>query len=459
MRNLALLGAVFLIANLALPSTAQAAGCGTAEVVKGKVEIKRGSQSAVPLAQGEKVCAGDQVTTAADSRVKLSMADGNVLNVNPGTSMKIETYENDATSAKKKVLLNVMYGKMRATVNQKYDGKSASGEPQLFQVKTKSAVAGVRGTDFLTSFAPKINKMEVITFEGKVEVGQAGPGGAIMNAVAVGAGQKTEASVGQPPAPPKAVPASELKQMDSNSQAGNAGERPQPNANAGSEGGDKEGDKKGANDQAAKGPEDQKQEGDGKKGAEGDGKNAGAEGGEKRAEGDGKKGGPEGGEKRAEGDGKKGGPEGDGKKNPEGNKRAEGDSKKGPDGGDKRSGGDRGQANNGGSASGGAAGGMPAGPGDSTSGGESGTTASAPASRMPASSMPAPSPGMMMPIDADTISGGLPAALPTTALPPPTFLPPIMPVYVPPTCDYCNQVVNTGPARVNVKICLPNQGC
>ncbi len=363
MKNLALIGAVFLSTNLALAATAEAAGCGTAEVVKGKVEVARGSKAPAALAQGEKVCAGDVVKTAAESRVKLSMEDGNVLNVNPGSSMKIEAYENDPASAKKKVLLNVMYGKMRATVNQKYDGKSASGEPQLFQVKTKSAVAGVRGTDFLTSFSPRINKMEVVTFEGKVEVGQLGPGGVLMNAIAVGAGQKTEATIGQPPAPPKAVPPAELNQVDSGSQTGPPGERPQPSTDA------------------KKGP---------------DGRSDGAK------QEPGSKGPNNEGDKRAGKDGNKG----------EGRAPAADD----PGSGSK-------------SASGGGG------------------------TRTPSGS------GMMMPIDTELIAGGPAASTPGGTMPPPMFMPPVMPVYQPPVCEFCNQAIQTGPARVNIRICLPNQGC
>jgi hypothetical protein len=205
--------AIAAIAIFSQPSKAASTNCGKAEVVKGDVKI-----NAKPLAEGEKVCQGDEIKTAADSRAKLVMEDGNVLNVNPSSGIKIESYANDG-GQKKKVLLNVMYGKMRATVNQKYDG-----EGQTFQVKTKSAVAGVRGTDFLTAFEPKGNKMQVVTFEGKVEVGKSGPGGSIMNSVMVGPGQKTEAGIGAPPAPPKAVPASELKEMNGSSMAdGNNG--------------------------------------------------------------------------------------------------------------------------------------------------------------------------------------------------------------------------------------------
>ena len=215
MRKHVLLSAA-IFAFVLFAQSAQASNCGKAEVVKGDVQVKRGSGAYSALKIGDQVCQGDEVKTAGESRTKLVMDDGNVLNVNPSSAIKIEAYVNDGGD-KKKVLLNVMYGKMRATVNQKYDGKSASGEPQTFQVKTKSAVAGVRGTDFLTGFEPKANKMQVVTFEGRVEVGKPGPGGSIMGSVFVGAGQKTEAAMGQPPAPPKAVPASELKSMDAGS--------------------------------------------------------------------------------------------------------------------------------------------------------------------------------------------------------------------------------------------------
>ena len=52
--------------------------------------------------------------------------------------MKIEKYTNDAKTDSRQVELKVEYGKVRATVEQKYDGEKNS-----FNVKTPTAVAGV----------------------------------------------------------------------------------------------------------------------------------------------------------------------------------------------------------------------------------------------------------------------------------------------------------------------------
>jgi hypothetical protein len=149
------------------------------------------------------------------------MADGNELNISPESRIVLETYQYKPTDNKKKVLLNVVYGKVRAATAKEnmYNDAAADGQANSFQVKTKAAVAGVRGTDFLTSFNLQTNKAEVVTFKGEVIVGQMGPGGVILNPVAVGAGQKTEAIPGAPPAPPKTVPPTEMQKISSESVA------------------------------------------------------------------------------------------------------------------------------------------------------------------------------------------------------------------------------------------------
>lgn len=202
------------------PQAAQAA-CGKVAVSKGDVKIespseKSGSGKAIPASVGAKVCEGDTIIAAVQSRAKIQMDDGNELNISPESRIKLETYEYKPADNKKKVMLNVLYGKVRAATREEnmYNDKAKDGQANTFQVKTKSAVAGVRGTDFLTSFNEKTSKTEVVTFRGKVEVGTPGPGGAILNPVSVGANQKTETIPGVPPAPPKPVPQSEMKEMN-----------------------------------------------------------------------------------------------------------------------------------------------------------------------------------------------------------------------------------------------------
>ena len=201
------------------------ASCGTFEVSKGDVKIIAGGAvqpatgAAVAAAVGSKICAGETVIAGESARAKIKMEDGNELNISPNSKITIETYQYDAASNKKKVMLNVLRGKVRATTKEEnmYNDKAKDGQANTFQIRTKSAVAGVRGTDFLTGFDVKTQKMEVVTFRGKVEVGQLGSGGKIVNSVFVAVGQKTEVVGGAAPSIPKAIPAGELMKQNNDS--------------------------------------------------------------------------------------------------------------------------------------------------------------------------------------------------------------------------------------------------
>lgn len=173
-------------------------------VVKGDIKVISGKDSKTEAAKvGKKVFSGDTIVSGPDARAKIVMSDKNVLNISPDSKLVIEKYTNNGDS--KNVELKVEYGKIRASVEQKYDG-----EKSKFNVKTPSAVAGVRGTDFLTGYNRANKQSQVITFSGTVAVGQPGPGGSIANPVFVQPGQMTTAAEGQAPEAPKAVPKEEL---------------------------------------------------------------------------------------------------------------------------------------------------------------------------------------------------------------------------------------------------------
>ncbi len=236
------------------------AGDGVFMVVKGDIRVQAKAGTEVKAKVGSKVQEGDIVIAGADSRAKIVMVDKNVLNISPDTKIVIEKYKFDQAKGEKNVSLNVLYGKVRSTVNQKYDG-----EKNTFNIKTPSAVAGVRGTDFLTGFNPVTNTSKIVTFEGQVMTGSGmDASGKILNAVAVNPGQFTVASPGAPPAPPAEVPKSELASMNSESKA---------DAPSSSGGGDKrapadDGEKKKDGDDKKDGGD--KKEGPGEKGDKGE---------------------------------------------------------------------------------------------------------------------------------------------------------------------------------------------
>lgn len=183
-------------------------------VVKGdiKVTTKDGKTEAAKV--GKKVSQGDTITAGADARAKIVMSDKNVINVSPDSKIIIEKYENSGD--KKNVELNVVYGKVRAAVEQKYDG-----EKSKFNIKTPSAVAGVRGTDFMMGYNAGTKVSQVVTFSGSVAVGTPGPGGSIRNPVFVQPGQMTEAGAGGASAP-KAMAKEDLNKANGESGGGDA---------------------------------------------------------------------------------------------------------------------------------------------------------------------------------------------------------------------------------------------
>ena len=250
------LGILFVFSTTA--ANAQAVH-GVLRVVKGDVQIKSAKSGQTARARvGEKVFPKDTIITAKDARAKIVMVDNNEINVSPESQIEIQNYEYDPAAGKKDVLLNVIYGKVRSKVEQKYDGKTSK-----FQIKTPSAVAGVRGTDFLTAHQGGVTN--IVTFEGKVELGTAGPGGVINNPVTITPGNTASVTTGGAPTAPVPVPRDQLAKMDNESKAdgpkadgGGNGDSRQPAAEEKKEKKEKKDDKKddgkGDNGKGGQGP-------------------------------------------------------------------------------------------------------------------------------------------------------------------------------------------------------------
>ena len=210
-----LMATLFAFASIINVDVYAAGVHGVFRVVKGKVQIQSGKTGKKKRARvGKKVYPEDVIITGKNARVKIVMVDKNEINISPESQVKIEKYEYDPAKGKKDVLLNVIYGKVRNKVKQKYDGKQAK-----FRVKTPSAVAGVRGMDFLTNFDAAKQRTEIVTFEGKVQFGLPGANGGIRNAVDVGLGQVASITRGQLPTPPTNMDRGSMAKFDQESDA------------------------------------------------------------------------------------------------------------------------------------------------------------------------------------------------------------------------------------------------
>lgn len=216
-----------IVATMALGNSnfvgAQNEISGTMMVVKGDIKVTSGKSGKTdPAKVGTKVYSGDTITSATESRAKIVMSDKNVLNISPDSKVTIAKYENDPAKDIRNVELKVDYGKVRAGVEQKYDG-----EKNKFNIRTPTAVAGVRGTDFITGFNPTTQQTRIVTFSGVVAAGQPGPRGEILNPVFVKPGMSTNVDQGKPPEPPRPMPTEDLNKANLDVADGSPGPKPE----------------------------------------------------------------------------------------------------------------------------------------------------------------------------------------------------------------------------------------
>lgn len=135
---------------------------GTIQSLEGNAWVKLPNGSRIPAAIGTAVHERDSVQTEKNARIKLEFKDGNITHVQDDTLMKVDEYE--TSEDKRKAVINLIRGKIRNQVKQKYNGATTS-----YQVITKTAVAGVRGTDFIASyFEGDRSESKIETLEGKV---------------------------------------------------------------------------------------------------------------------------------------------------------------------------------------------------------------------------------------------------------------------------------------------------
>jgi len=163
-----------LLGIFLLPVMARAAvPAGTIELAKGGVFILDAAARVVADPEGKRgrttksgapFYVGETVQTKADGRVKLKFVEGgNEVVLGSGTTLVIRKA---GTNEKPGTDLALQQGQVRANVNRKYSGESGD----TYEIRTRNAVAGVRGTVFAASFDPKTAVTAVVTERGLVTV-------------------------------------------------------------------------------------------------------------------------------------------------------------------------------------------------------------------------------------------------------------------------------------------------
>jgi len=213
-RSLALL---LLLACAALARAQEKVG--SAAALEGKADVlHKGATEWTPLAAGDPVFVGDQLRTAADSKLKLVFREDSVLSLAANSTMVVT----EQTAAPAPVSsFSLMLGTLKAIVTEKYS------EPRArFEVETPTAIAGVRGTGFIATYDPTQDETLVVGLYDTTRVRSTSDAKGA-HAVNLGPGNATRVRRGQFPLAPKALPQEQLRGLEGATALAAGGTSPQ----------------------------------------------------------------------------------------------------------------------------------------------------------------------------------------------------------------------------------------
>ena len=156
---------------LLVAALAHAEPCRVGEVVRvvGSVSVVRAQQSFTPFA-GVGICRGDRFVTGAGSIAELRLRDGSLITVGKDSEFVIREYRL-YREAPNVALFDLVRGAFRSVTGL------MTARAHRYEVHTRVATIGVRGTDFWGGFGLTENGLDVVMLDGHgVYVDSAGGG-------------------------------------------------------------------------------------------------------------------------------------------------------------------------------------------------------------------------------------------------------------------------------------------
>jgi hypothetical protein len=118
---------------------------GQIKVAKGLVTVDRAGQS-LPAQVGMRLEAADVLKTGTDGSVGITMRDNSLLSAGPNSILTLARFEFDPTTQQGRFDAELQRGTLAVI-----SGRIAKQSPQSMNVRTPSALLGVRGTDFVVA--------------------------------------------------------------------------------------------------------------------------------------------------------------------------------------------------------------------------------------------------------------------------------------------------------------------
>lgn len=120
---------------------------GTVTTSNGQVSMTR-NNAVTPAPVGTALQATDVLRTGEASNVSVAFADGTRVLLGPNSQLAMESYAYNPDSKKGNMMFNFAKGTMRMIT-----GSLTKANPDQAYLKTPSATAGIRGTDFIVDVA------------------------------------------------------------------------------------------------------------------------------------------------------------------------------------------------------------------------------------------------------------------------------------------------------------------
>jgi ferric-dicitrate binding protein FerR (iron transport regulator) len=188
----------FLWLALATPALAAESPVGTIAELNGQAEISRPGSAAdapwAPAQVGGPIHQGDQIRTGRPGRVRIVFQDESVLVLSDDSLVRVDESVFSPADGSVRSLLQMFRGKVRAVVTEYYQQRQAS-----YEIQTPTAVAGVRGTEFVVEYDETARTTRVSGIEGTVAVHSVLD--RLRNGVLVTAGEGTAVRQGEFPTP------------------------------------------------------------------------------------------------------------------------------------------------------------------------------------------------------------------------------------------------------------------
>jgi len=157
---------VVLVATvlLAFGNAARAQEVGTIAALEGSGELGRGGNW-TPATIGGVIQQGDELRTHRPGRMRIVFQDDSVLTISDESQVVVDEQVFNPAAGKARSVFGLLQGKVSALVSEYYHQPGSA-----YQIKTATAVAGVRGTEFVVTYQSTEDVTEVAGISGRAEV-------------------------------------------------------------------------------------------------------------------------------------------------------------------------------------------------------------------------------------------------------------------------------------------------